>query len=376
MIMIMFEGEGSMKMRQLFLVMVLLMTFGWAAGMPALAQNPYGEEPVNVSDTAAGDAVPVAGPGQGQNQPASGAATGALKTPTAHGASTAPAGTPKPAKLLKTTAPTLFQQQASSPKLISVCVQKLPKAITYSSGVLKIRIPSWIQKLLGFFGVKIASNSVVVINIGGCVKPPATTNPTPVPTAQPNPPVTTNPPSDSQPNVTGDAATLAKKIRDEFGVSALNGKSKWSVKQLEATYKTLASLPPAFRKFTKNIQRDSSINPFSRVLGYVQMGIPTVHMMDASCYKGTFEGTLVHEMVHCFQSSNPRVAQLWEQTFWPNGRNRPARPPSPTSYGNTQPLEDMAESVRLYWSSGAAMKAQQPARYEFIKRYVMDGKTF
>jgi len=160
----------------------------------------------------------------------------------------------------------------------------------------------------------------------------------------------------------------------KYGINAVDGDGAvWSQRQLEEANKVLSTLPAGFRGCTKSIQRDSMFHS-PNVLGYVRMGIPTVHMLNSSCREGTFQGTMVHEMTHTFQANHPDITRLWQQTFWPNGRN--PSPPSVSSYGNTQPVEDMAEAVRAYWQSGSRMKQTHPDRYEFVKKYIMEGKEF
>lgn len=228
-------------------------------------------------------------------------------------------------------------------------------------------LPEFIRKFVGIFGVNLPKGYRVVIPIGSNGTSTPTTTTTPV----------SSPASKQKVVLAGNIQGLRKQLAARFGINTIAGdRATWSQRQLEEAYKTLNSLPIAFRMFTKNIQRDGIYGTSANVLGYVRMGDPTVHLCNSACKDGTFQGTLVHEMTHCFQASNPEVTKKWESTFWPYGRAIGARPPSVTTYGNTQPNEDMAESVRVYWANGAAMRSSQPARYEFIKKYVMNGKTF
>jgi hypothetical protein len=98
--------------------------------------------------------------------------------------------------------------------------------------------------------------------------------------------------------------------------------------------------------------------------------------------KHNFKRTLVHEMTHCFQNTYPQVMQTWSQKFWPGGR---LVGQCPTGYGRTQPVEDMAESVATYWTGGSIRNGvfvsrsgttMDLERYNFIKKYIMDGKEY
>ncbi|RCK80202.1 MAG: hypothetical protein OZSIB_3384 [Candidatus Ozemobacter sibiricus] len=229
-----------------------------------------------------------------------------------------------------------------------------------------IKIPEFLRKILNWFGANLPKGSKIVIIIGG-----GTTTP------PPSPPPTTTPPTTPPPgSLPGTISGLKKYMTQRFGITPVDGDgASWSQRQLEEANKVLATLPAGFRSCTTKIQRDRMFQS-PNVLGYVRMGVPTVHLMDSACKQGTFQGTLVHEMTHCFQAKHPEITQLWKKTFWPMGGLLGPWPPSVSSYGNSSYLEDMAESVRAYWQDGPAMKARQPKRYEFIKTYVMSGREF
>ena len=163
-------------------------------------------------------------------------------------------------------------------------------------------------------------------------------------------------------------------MASKYGINAVDGDgATWSLRQLEEANKVLAALPASFRGNTKNIQRDSVFRS-PGVLGYVRMGIPTVHLMNSAMSMGTFQGTLVHEMTHTFQANNPGLTSMWQSMFWANGRS--PNPGSVSQYGNSQPVEDYAESVRTYFQAGSRMKSSHPDRYAFIRDNVMGGKEF
>jgi hypothetical protein len=85
-----------------------------------------------------------------------------------------------------------------------------------------------------------------------------------------------------------------------------------------------------------------------------------------SKHNGTGISTIVHEMTHNFQG-NQAVMNQWRSQI--RGR-------SVSSYGNTNSLEDMAESVSHYYLYPAQMKQTHASRYNFIKDKIMGGKEF
>ncbi|EKD83523.1 MAG: hypothetical protein ACD_39C00620G0006, partial [uncultured bacterium] len=98
--------------------------------------------------------------------------------------------------------------------------------------------------------------------------------------------------------------------------------------------------------------------------------------------KKGFQKTLVHEMGHCFHISNPSKFTSWKSKFWPNGV---IKGDSVSTYGETLPEEDFAETCAYYFLGGKIVGDYFLAsnggkidieRYNFIKDNVMGGKEF
>jgi len=212
----------------------------------------------------------------------------------------------------------------------------------------------------------------------GWVSPGSSTNTgttSPQPSSPTTPPATPDPSAQPTPTPSGTLEELKAELQTKYGIEAVDGSgATWSEGQLKAALEVLQKLPPEFYGATKRIQRDASYNGNPNVMGWVQMGDPTVHLTNSACTDVTaFSGVLVHEMTHTFQAANPGVRAQWEAQFWPNGQQKSS---SVSSYGNSQAVEDMAESVRFYFQNGAQMKSQYPDRYEFIRKNVMNGVEF
>ncbi len=175
-----------------------------------------------------------------------------------------------------------------------------------------------------------------------------------------------------------DAMSLVRALKDKFNITVETGTAQWSLSQLQQTYQTLCKLPPSFVAQTNMIQRISTTNLGANVGGYVSSGAPRVYITDHGTRSMTF--VLVHEMAHCFHFAKPAIFNQWQSQFW-GGRNGYSGTgtqisPSVSSYGNTNAMEDFAESVRAYYMSGPAMKRSHPDRYEFIKNNVMGGVEY
>jgi len=103
-------------------------------------------------------------------------------------------------------------------------------------------------------------------------------------------------------------------------------------------------------------------------------------------------GILAHEMTHAYQNCGeviqPNVYNCTRNTSWMKATDwlclpflgcQNSKPEEiPTAYAKKMmdPLEDMAESVRLYYENPQELKTISPARYDFVKNNIMCGKEF
>lgn len=128
-----------------------------------------------------------------------------------------------------------------------------------------------------------------------------------------------------------------------------------------------------------------------------------------------FKGTILHELIHALQYkkdeysifknaySSPLVQNYMDATRpitdisnqgfegtngWKFGMHPPGTPPPswhlfgaqgntpPTNYGNTDPLEDMSESVMLYMYEPQKLKDSSLQRYNFIRDHIYGGVEY
>ncbi len=185
---------------------------------------------------------------------------------------------------------------------------------------------------------------------------------------------TPTPPTDGE--IPSGTSALARAIKEKFGISMLNGGGRWSEASLKAVYKTLSVLPESFRKYNKTMVREGN-GGWKAGLGTVggQGKIWLYNGAFNSKQGGTGIGTIVHEMTHNFQG-NVAVTNQFDQIRRNGYDGKKATSGSVTSYGNTNNLEDMAESVKYYYLYPSQMKKSHPARYAFIKDKMMEGREF
>ncbi|HBC74964.1 MAG: hypothetical protein A2008_06785 [Candidatus Wallbacteria bacterium GWC2_49_35] len=197
-------------------------------------------------------------------------------------------------------------------------------------------------------------------------------------------PIHQTPQQPTSPDTSADLNTvsgLLAAIKAKFGITMENGTAEWVLSSLRVAYNTLSKLPAKFYSCTKNIQRISTTSLGAGVGGYVNSGDPSRLYMTNLGVNYDLAGIIVHEMTHCFQfNGNYSTAMSWANQFWTarnsyNGQWQPVSAP-PTDYGRTNPLEDMAESVKLYVTSASTLKYKDSARYDFVKNYVMNGMEF
>ncbi|MBF0407057.1 MAG: hypothetical protein HQM10_06875 [Candidatus Riflebacteria bacterium] len=167
-----------------------------------------------------------------------------------------------------------------------------------------------------------------------------------------------------------------KYIERIKNIRVLAGNRDWSREYELYVFSALISkLPPSFTSCTSEIRRDEVGIKSKKAAGWVDMDSPppVIHLTDIGANSGCLDEIFIHEMTHCFQMKHRDITQKWKDKFW--GWFSP-NTPSVTDYGNSAVVEDMAESVKKYWSDGPWLQSNFPDRYEFIKTYIMNGKEF
>lgn len=118
-------------------------------------------------------------------------------------------------------------------------------------------------------------------------------------------------------------------------------------------------------------------------------------MYEGSKTAGGLVGMLIHELTHALQHEklnspsqgspldvydNPTVIKFMQATGWRTfciptiGCLLPSD--TATQYGQTDPLEDMAESTRLYYENPNLLKERSLRRYNFVRDQLMCGKEY
>ncbi len=171
---------------------------------------------------------------------------------------------------------------------------------------------------------------------------------------------------------------IASDIKSKYGITLLNGVSgsdgyfrftsgSWDNRQMDKLEKVLSDLPSGFRSFTKGFAMYDKILDSS---GGQPSGLGADPIL---LNKGQIDSydclaeVVVHEMTHLFQGKNKEVSRLWLNSFWKNGQ--PLRS-SITDYGNTNFMEDMAESVAAFYTNPQRLKSYDPEKYNFIAKYI------
>jgi len=233
---------------------------------------------------------------------------------------------------------------------------------------------------------------------------------------------------------------VVEKIKERYGIEVLDSNLcgvdvcgnnfPWSVAELSEMEKLLDSLPDCFINnlevpVISGLMEDGLIaaarqqsccktedsKPSQELVscgGYLFIDNHVVFCGHGElCIKegATLGGILVHELTHAFQQygaippthrklpngayTNPVVIAWLKETGWsPDGICVPflgcpgARlelpPDLPTEYARKtrNPLEDMAESVRLYVTDPARLIEVSPRRYNFVKEKIMCGREY
>ena len=279
-----------------------------------------------------------------------------------------------------------------------------PKTAYLTSKQVSSRISQIIQQILqrifGRFGNVPIRIRIIRVR---CPKPTTTTKqPTVSKPTQTQPTQTTRTNTSTTSNISSSSSSSRAKIYKKHKVDAANADSKWTESQYVALDETLSSLPDYFKSCTTQVRRVKAGPPGSPagVMGYVRIPRQEVQITDLAASvrkshiqrygkekaiqiaKNNFKRTIVHEMTHTFQGRHADVSRAWQSKFW---SGKKVLGLCPTAYGRTQPLEDMAESVATYWIGGAIKNGKfycrdgrimDLDRYNFIKKYIMNGKEY
>ncbi len=243
--------------------------------------------------------------------------------------------------------------------------------------------------------------------------PPVATQTPPIEDPE-DPPVATQTPPVEEPTDLEDMneTQLRDRLVSDYSVSPVNGNgdTSWTKNQLIACNEVFDSLPAYFRSCTDEIIRDG-IPPEgspANALAYVIVPQRKIHMLNGSVtateimlanlklklghepsqeeilveLKFRFQRTMVHEMTHCFQNTHSDINDAWRNKFWPGGK---ITGECPSTYGESLPEEDMAESVATFWAGGVIQNGffysnngerMDLDRYNFVKDNIMAGKDY
>ena len=197
-----------------------------------------------------------------------------------------------------------------------------------------------------------------------------------------------NYPSDTS-SVAGDSQGTA------LGITLKNSKNgnlyydivggSWTDSEKQLTQGILTQLPQEFRGCTKEIYICSDISDQKNgtLGGFCYYDNGKIFLT-----KSMLDYCLVHEMAHAWHYKHPDLLEQWITLFWNKGNSSASasswnpydgyypKTTSVSDYGNSNPMEDLAESVREYFQNGASLKASDPERYEFVKKNIMSGKEY
>lgn len=170
---------------------------------------------------------------------------------------------------------------------------------------------------------------------------------------------------------------IDNEVMQKFGVTFKVIDRNWTKDEKAGCYSLMDNIETNFVKLTRFVCRQTWWRS-SGVLGYAYIGRPEVYLLDSTCRSRTsMVNTYAHEMTHVFQGPFRNIADEWGYKFHGRSSNSQSRVSgSPTSYGNTNVVEDMAESVRYYIFNPSNLKNGYSSRYDFIKNKVMRGKEY
>lgn len=181
----------------------------------------------------------------------------------------------------------------------------------------------------------------------------------------------------------GTVSTLAvaTEIKAKYGITLVNGSKftsewetadpgVWTSKEAADFAALMAKIPDKFRACTAAVAMQQNLKDAADGHEFSGLGGDPILISDNAIGTNgymTIDELVVHEMTHQFQDKYPDIESLWNDTFWPNGKQSRA---SITDYGNTNASEDMAECVATFFVNPELLRKQDPERYEFVKNNI------
>ncbi|MHB8879116.1 MAG: anthrax toxin lethal factor-related metalloendopeptidase, partial [Myxococcaceae bacterium] len=158
----------------------------------------------------------------------------------------------------------------------------------------------------------------------------------------------------------------------------------WSTSELETLGAMLKNLPPKLKNLPSLtvIERDrdaSAEGGSAGVVGhyssndaaikvYDMQGGPAMRAAEVLSGKLGEQMTLIHEIGHAVERSNPELADKWRAHYETLG----ATAASPTHYGRNNAAEGFAEAFLLYSTAPDVLRRDAPASYDFMQAELGD----
>lgn len=199
------------------------------------------------------------------------------------------------------------------------------------------------------------------------------------------------------------AQALKDQIYETYQIDIVDDETnRWSITWMNHIKSVLAALPEGFRSATKIITLEPGFLPFEVkyngfderdgeiIIGYGALVPPSLYM---NKFKATynrlpnenekvarFKSILVRGMTYAFQQANPDIAKKWGQVYVAGEISTKVFGPGQDQNMIVSPVKspsmvDMAFSVALYCAAASELKSKSSARHDYIKEYVMGGKS-
>ena len=190
---------------------------------------------------------------------------------------------------------------------------------------------------------------------------------------------------------------LLASVEQKCQCAVQKGSKEWSQSDLELLNQALSDLPSGFRSRMSldNIKRDSVCTKEPDCKSWLGVYYPSedsITIYDGAKSSGdfgllgtdgnrNFKGTIVHELTHSIQTDklSEEYAKMagWEfDSLEGTWKFKGDKKSLPTTYGGTNPHEDMAESVMLYAYDPQRLRKASPERYDFLKTKIFDGTEY
>ena len=183
---------------------------------------------------------------------------------------------------------------------------------------------------------------------------------------------------DGRPALIGDDASIREmknRIASRFGVVPVDGKERiWSLDELQTLQSTLRDLPPPLQAAARGVLLRREVmddeGPARHLGDFSRSG--RIRIFDNA--DGELKAVVIHEIAHAYDWKDGRYSKngFWDLSGWRKDgkeyRYDRSKDNFARSYGQTNPEEDWATSVEMFYADPDRLRRNAPDKFDYLSK--------